>query len=113
MPFVVSATSGTTVLGAFDPLDAIADLCQRHGLWFHVDVSETWVEGVGWAPLRTRPMLFSCFTGCLGWERSAVSDTQASPGWDPEVHTASFPNPSLQIWGPHHSHKLGSLGREW
>lgn len=37
VPFLVSATSGTTVLGAFDPLDAIADVCQRHGLWFHVD----------------------------------------------------------------------------
>jgi glutamate/tyrosine decarboxylase-like PLP-dependent enzyme len=41
VPFLVSATSGTTVLGAFDPLDAIADVCQRHGMWFHVDVSET------------------------------------------------------------------------
>lgn len=58
-------------------------------------------------------MLFSCcFTGCLGWERPAVADTQASSGWDPEVRTASFPNPSLQIWGPHHSHKLGSLRKE-
>ncbi|XP_052605004.1 cysteine sulfinic acid decarboxylase isoform X1 [Peromyscus californicus insignis] len=39
VPFLVSATSGTTVLGAFDPLDAIADVCQRHGLWFHVDAA--------------------------------------------------------------------------
>ncbi|PNJ25422.1 CSAD isoform 15 [Pongo abelii] len=37
VPFLVSATSGTTVLGAFDPLEAIADVCQRHGLWLHVD----------------------------------------------------------------------------
>ncbi|XP_029422085.1 cysteine sulfinic acid decarboxylase isoform X2 [Nannospalax galili] len=37
VPFLVSATSGTTVLGAFDPLDAVADVCQRHGLWLHVD----------------------------------------------------------------------------
>ncbi|XP_073939563.1 cysteine sulfinic acid decarboxylase isoform X3 [Castor canadensis] len=39
VPFLVSATSGTTVLGAFDPLDAIADVCQRHGMWFHVDAA--------------------------------------------------------------------------
>ncbi|XP_077932147.1 cysteine sulfinic acid decarboxylase isoform X2 [Halichoerus grypus] len=39
VPFLVSATSGTTVLGAFDPLDAIADVCQRHGLWLHVDAA--------------------------------------------------------------------------
>lgn len=39
VPFLVCATSGTTVLGAFDPLDEIAEVCERHGLWLHVDVS--------------------------------------------------------------------------
>ncbi|XP_037703561.1 cysteine sulfinic acid decarboxylase isoform X4 [Choloepus didactylus] len=39
VPFLVSATSGTTVLGAFDPLEAIADICQHHGLWLHVDAA--------------------------------------------------------------------------
>ncbi|NXN74555.1 CSAD decarboxylase, partial [Himantopus himantopus] len=38
-PFFVCATCGTTVLGAFDPLSGIADVCQRHGLWFHVDAA--------------------------------------------------------------------------
>lgn len=41
IPFFVSATSGTTVLGAFDPLPQIADICQKHGLWLHVDVSKS------------------------------------------------------------------------
>ncbi|KAK0251031.1 Glutamate decarboxylase 2 [Friedmanniomyces endolithicus] len=38
-PFYVNATAGTTVLGSFDPLDAIADVCERHNLWLHVDGS--------------------------------------------------------------------------
>ncbi|KAJ9579584.1 hypothetical protein L9F63_004769, partial [Diploptera punctata] len=36
-PFFVSATSGTTVLGAFDPLEQLADICQQYGIWLHVD----------------------------------------------------------------------------
>lgn len=40
LPFFVSATGGTTVFGAFDPLHQIADICQEHGIWFHVDVSQ-------------------------------------------------------------------------
>ena len=39
VPFYVNATAGTTVYGSFDPLDEISDICQRHGLWMHVDAS--------------------------------------------------------------------------
>lgn len=38
-PFFINATAGTTVLGACDPLNDIADLCDKNGLWFHVDGS--------------------------------------------------------------------------
>ena len=38
-PFYVNATAGTTVLGSFDHLDIIADICQKHQLWMHVDGS--------------------------------------------------------------------------
>ena len=37
-PFFVNCTAGTTVLGAFDPINAIADICEQHGVWLHVDV---------------------------------------------------------------------------
>ncbi|CAG2068494.1 unnamed protein product [Timema podura] len=38
-PFMVSATAGTTVLGAFDPLSSISTICKKYGLWFHVDAA--------------------------------------------------------------------------
>lgn len=36
-PFFVNATAGTTVQGSFDPLQEIADICERHAIWLHVD----------------------------------------------------------------------------
>jgi len=36
-PFYVGATAGTTVLGAFDPFNALADVCAKDNIWLHVD----------------------------------------------------------------------------
>ena len=36
-PACVIGTAGTTNTGAIDDLTAIADICEREGIWFHVD----------------------------------------------------------------------------
>lgn len=36
-PFFVNATAGTTVLGAFDPIEEMASVCKKHNVWLHVD----------------------------------------------------------------------------
>jgi glutamate/tyrosine decarboxylase-like PLP-dependent enzyme len=36
-PFAVVGTAGTTNSGAVDDLNALAHICERHRLWFHVD----------------------------------------------------------------------------
>lgn len=57
-PFMVNATAGTTVLGAYDPLEELADVCEREGLWLHVDVSCV-------VCVRVR-------MGCKGWGEEVV-----------------------------------------
>ena len=37
IPTYVNCTAGTTVLGAFDPIEEIADITEKYNIWLHVD----------------------------------------------------------------------------
>jgi glutamate/tyrosine decarboxylase-like PLP-dependent enzyme len=37
IPFFINASAGTTVLGVFDDFEAIAQIAQKHHIWFHID----------------------------------------------------------------------------
>ncbi|MDT1990859.1 pyridoxal phosphate-dependent decarboxylase family protein [Micrococcus luteus] len=51
VPMAVVATLGTTDRGAVDPLPAIADVAERHGMWIHADAA---VGGILAATAATR-----------------------------------------------------------
>ena len=65
-PLFVNATCGTTVLGAYDPVEGIADVCQKYDVWMHVDVSLD-IKYV-------RSMLSAYFIAdTMNWFRNSVS----------------------------------------
>lgn len=37
IPLLVCSTAGTTVMGAFDPIDKVTNICRKYDLWHHVD----------------------------------------------------------------------------
>ncbi|VVD05402.1 unnamed protein product [Leptidea sinapis] len=80
VPFFVNATSGTTVLGAFDPLMEIADICQKYDMWMHVDAA--WgggllfskkADSVTWNPHKLMGTLLQCSTVHFKYEGILLS----------------------------------------
>lgn len=39
IPLCVIPTIGTTSTSSVDPVDAVADICEKHGIWLHVDAA--------------------------------------------------------------------------
>ncbi|KAK6634513.1 glutamate decarboxylase gad1 [Polyplax serrata] len=78
IPFFVNATAGTTVLGAFDPINEIADVCQKYGCWLHVDAA--WGGGL----LLSKKYRYPRFNGV---ERDAESSNRltSSPAVGPVI----------------------------
>ncbi|MBL4939071.1 MAG: hypothetical protein JKY16_02090 [Lutibacter sp.] len=38
-PFFVVATCATTLMGAYDPIDKMAEICEKYNIWLHADGS--------------------------------------------------------------------------
>lgn len=60
LPFCVVPTIGTTSTTSVDPVNAVADICEKHGLWMHVDAAYAGPA----AMLEEKHGLFK------GWERA-------------------------------------------
>ena len=67
-PFAVVANGGTTGTGALDDIGAMADICQRHKLWLHVDAC------YGGADCCWNPRSLS-LTASIGPTRSRLTHT--------------------------------------
>jgi aromatic-L-amino-acid/L-tryptophan decarboxylase len=74
LPICVIPTIGTTSTSSVDPVDAIADICEKHGIWLHVDTAYAGSTAI-------LPEFRHHFTGKSGNSRSAVPDPQLS-GWE-------------------------------
>lgn len=56
IPFAIIATAGTTNTGSIDPLNEIADICQKYNIWMHVD-------GAYGASVLVSPKYKECLNG--------------------------------------------------
>jgi glutamate decarboxylase len=73
VPFFVNCTAGNIVIGSFDPLNEIADICERHNCWMHVDVRLSLLK----LPVNGGKLNTTFIVGCLG--RCSVVVQQIPP----------------------------------
>ena len=77
------ATAGTTVTAAFDPIDAIADRREEHGIWLHVDAA---YGGAALSPIERRRLSGIERADSVVWNLHKMAD---SPNSAPPCSCAS------------------------
>ena len=111
-PFLVAATAGTVNTGAFDDLAAIADICVREKLWFHVD-------GAFGALVALSPALRPMIRGIeradsIAFDFHKWAHVPYDAGFllvrDPERHRRTFSNPAAYL---HRAPSGLSAGEVW
>ena len=111
-PFLVAATAGTVNTGAFDDLAAIADICVREKLWFHVD-------GAFGALVALAPSLRPLIRGIaradsIAFDFHKWAHVPYDAGFllvrDPERHRRTFSNPAAYL---HRAPSGLSAGEVW
>jgi glutamate/tyrosine decarboxylase-like PLP-dependent enzyme len=98
-PFLVAATAGTVNTGAFDELAAVADICAREKLWYHVD-------GAFGALVALSPTLRPLIRGIeradsIAFDFHKWAHVPYDAGFllvrDPERHRRTFRNPAAYL----------------
>jgi len=98
-PFLVAGTAGTVNTGAFDDLVALADICVREKLWFHVD-------GAFGALVALSPALAPLIRGIeradsIAFDFHKWAHVPYDAGFllvrDPEQHRHTFSNPAAYL----------------
>jgi aromatic-L-amino-acid/L-tryptophan decarboxylase len=98
-PFLVVGTAGTVNTGAIDDLGALADLCVRKSLWFHVD-------GAFGALCALAPSLRPLIAGIeradsVAFDFHKWAHVPYDAGFvlvrDPDLHRGTFSNPAAYL----------------
>jgi aromatic-L-amino-acid/L-tryptophan decarboxylase len=99
LPFLVVGTAGTVNTGAIDDLGALADLCVRNRLWFHVD-------GAFGALCALAPSLRPLIAGIeradsVAFDFHKWAHVPYDAGFvlvrDPDLHRGTFSNPAAYL----------------
>lgn len=99
----VNATAGTTVYGAFDPINQIADICEKYNMWLHVDV-RCRERSLGGPAARRPPHSCVWCAGRVGRRSAHVQETPAQAEWSGEVKAT--PPGRTQLSAVERTHQL-------